>query len=392
MIDDVDKLGTAAVMQTRDIDVNKLLLALSAVRRVETRLVEETRAVSKSTSDLKQQQSQVAALDADLRKRAEQLDQQARDLEDRARDLDSMSERAKSEEKRIEELRQEVHRKELEIKSRDDQLRVSEIDLERRVKEVEELESRAQDQRESVREQGEELAFKVRQYEQTHKMFELQQEHFKVQSQQLNERETVLAQRHEFIHQQEEALKRRETAVVERERELDEGSRALRERETALEKRRVALETQQHEHVISEHVTDTAHSTGVDSVVMRELEAKLSAVEQEFYRASDELHRSEEMNDILQNRQVALENELDFLKQEIESKNEQFAKLGHQLKEIRRSTGYTEDTSTAGTSGTKPPSSKEQIRRLVEELENARVANQAHQTQNSFLSQTVRAV
>jgi chromosome segregation ATPase len=421
----------------------RLIQALTLLRKRNAYLKEREITLLKSQSQLRENQTQFSELQAQVAQRALELQTREKALE--------------SEREQLQQREQILAQREEYLKQWQTRLEQTEKQLEERLTQTqrewnakhEELEALKIQQKEQLQEREEELNFLRQQLEQKEKMLDLQLQHYKLQVEQAKEKEQVLKKRQEMLDKQNEELKRRETNLTAKEREIEETSKdlqikrehltqlqqQLQQLQQQLQKQQLEKEVHLQEKAIEREKTEThelhsyvlsfsslspcsiyflmsecmtpkisnslsitmwfSYSTTKLLERLKTLEAQHTILENEYQKVITQLRKSEELNEILQARQVALENELDYLKKEIQSKNEQFAKLSNQLKDTRLLSSPQTSTKASHekiiVSSTKPQSSKEKIRRLIEELDNLRLASQAHQTQNAFLSQTVCA-
>jgi chromosome segregation ATPase len=385
----------------------RLVQALTVLHKRNAYLKEREATLLKSQSQLRENQAQFSELQAQVTQRLLEVQTREKHLENEREQLMGREETLAQREAHLTQWQTRLEQTEKQL---EEHIALAQREWNHKHEELETLKAKIQQHKEQLHEREDELQFLRQQLEQKEKMLDLQQQHYKVQMEHIKEKEEVLKRRQDMLDKQNEELKARELQLAARERDIEESARDLRikrehltqlqqqlqELQRQLQQQQIETETRRHEKALERDQKEAheLHSAAKLLERLKTLEAQHTALENEYLKVITELRKSEEMNEILQMRQVALENELDYLKKEIESKNEQFAKLSNQLKDMRllSSPHGTPTKASQGMStptASKPQSSKEKIRRLTEELDNMRLASQAHQTQNAFLSQTI---
>jgi len=181
----------------------------------------------------------------------------------------------------------------------------------------------------------------------------------------------------EQISEKEILLEEKENSIQKKMRELE-----LKEEKLNSDKQS-QLDDGKKEMILEDSIGYEIHNNGDEKLSFlqrfKELREECNKFELENSEIKLILAKREEEMEILQIKQVDLENDLDFLKEEVTSKNEQITTVSKKLKDITRII----DNKYSGS---------KIITDLENELDKMRLALQAHQTQCSFMNQMIQRV
>eukprot|EP01129_Flabellula_baltica_P011613 TRINITY_DN5124_c0_g1_i1.p1 TRINITY_DN5124_c0_g1~~TRINITY_DN5124_c0_g1_i1.p1 ORF type:complete len:475 (-),score=130.31 TRINITY_DN5124_c0_g1_i1:17-1279(-) len=224
------------------------------------------------------------------------------------------------------------------------------------------LEKKIMKKNDKIKEIKEEKKFAKDQFIQKEELFNLQMRNLQGKIDQMIEKEKTVEERKKFIDERIKELEARENIIKEQEDKYKE----------EIQKDNEEKYTQE---LLAHTTVSTSQVFHEDLINLKEENEKLHEQITEYEL---KLRDQAETIEIQLNRQIDLENTIEMLQEEIQSKNTQVSKYGNKLKQIQQRETHKKTSS--------------QIRYLEQECDKLRDAIQAHQSQNSFLHQMIERI